>query len=76
MAGFIIGIPVALISFGAVYGYLGDMINFVLPTVINLIYVLFCFVLVMLTYQLSKRLSAKNLDTISMSEVIKAGTES
>ena len=75
LTGFIIGIPVALISFGAVYGYLGDMINFVLPTVINPLYVLLCFVLVMLTYQLSKRLSAKNLDTISMSEAIKAGTE-
>ncbi len=75
VAGFLIGIPVALVSFGVVYGYLGDMINFVLPTIISPLSVLLCFVLIMLTYQLSKWLSSKKVDTISMSEALKAGTE-
>lgn len=75
LAGFLIGIPVALASFSAVYGYLGDMINLVLPTVISPFYVLICFAVIMLTYQLSKKLSARKVDAIPMSEAIKAGKE-
>ncbi len=75
LAGFIIAVPVALASFGAVYGYLGNMINFVLPTVISPLSVFFCFAMIMLTYQLSKKLSAREVNAITMSEVLKAGAE-
>ncbi|MGI6450761.1 MAG: ABC transporter permease [Desulfitobacteriia bacterium] len=75
LAGFIIGIPVALASMGAVYGYLGDMINLVLPAIVSPLYVLISFAVIMLTYQLSKLLCARNVEAVSMSETLKVGTE-
>jgi len=75
VAGFIIGIPLVAASFGAMYGYLGKMINLVLPTIISPLYVVVCFAAIMLTYQFSKLLCAKQVDTVSMSEALKAGTE-
>jgi putative ABC transport system permease protein len=75
VAGFIIGIPVAVASMGAVYGYIGKMINLVLPPIVSPLYVVISFAAIMLTYQLSKLLCAKNVETVSMSEALKAGTE-
>ncbi|BAE85457.1 hypothetical protein SDC9_10910 [bioreactor metagenome] len=74
-AGFLIGIPVMAASMGAIYGYVGGMINLVLPTVINPIYVIVCFGAIMVTYQLSKLLCARKVHAVSMSEALKAGTE-
>ncbi|MGI6548584.1 MAG: FtsX-like permease family protein [Syntrophomonadales bacterium] len=75
VAGFVISIPVMAASMGAMYGYLGAMINMVLPTIISPLYVSVCFVAIMLTYQLSKLLCAKKVNAVSMSEALKAGTE-
>ena len=75
VAGFLIGIPVAVASMGSLYGYLGDMINLVLPPIVSPLYVIISFAAIMLTYQLSKWMCAKNIDTVSMSEALKAGTE-
>ncbi|HHU83301.1 MAG TPA: FtsX-like permease family protein [Firmicutes bacterium] len=75
VAGFIIGIPLAVASMGAVYGYLGKMINLVLPPVVNPLYVVIAFIVIMLTYQLSKALCAKSVERVAMSEALKAGTE-
>ena len=75
VAGFIAGIPLALASMGAVYGYLGKMINLVLPPIVSPLYVVISFVTIMLTYQLSKALCAKSVETVAMSEALKAGTE-
>lgn len=75
VAGFIVSIPVMAASMGAMYGYLGSMINLVLPTIISPLYVLICFAAIMLTYQLSKLLCAKKVNAVSMSEALKAGTE-
>lgn len=75
LAGFMISIPIMAASMGAMYGYLGNMINLVLPTIINPLYVVVCFASIMLTYQLSKWLCAKKVNTVSMSEALKAGTE-
>lgn len=75
LAGFIIGIPVMAASMGAMYGYLGNMINLVLPTIISPLYVVICFAAIMLTYQLSKLLCAKRVNAVSMSEALKAGRE-
>lgn len=55
--------------------YLGAMINLVLPTIINPLYVAIFFVSIMLTYQLSKFLCANRMNSVSMSEALKAGTE-
>ncbi|MDW7740618.1 MAG: FtsX-like permease family protein [Bacillota bacterium] len=75
LAGFIIAVPIALASFGAAYGYLGNMINFVLPTVISPLSVLFCFAIIMLTYQFSKKLSAREVNAINMGNALKSGME-
>jgi putative ABC transport system permease protein len=75
VAGFITGIPLAVASMGAVYGYLGKMINLVLPPIVSPFYVVISFVAIILTYQLSKLLCAKSVETVPMSEALKAGTE-
>jgi len=75
VAGFIISIPIMAASMSAIYGYLGKMINLVLPTIISPLYVVVCFVVIMLTYQLSKLLCAKRVNEVSMSEALKAGME-
>ena len=51
------------------------MINLVLPPIVSPPYVVISFVTIMLTYQLSKALCAKSVETVAMSEAPKAGTE-
>jgi len=75
VAGFVISIPVMAASMGAMYNYLGNIINLVLPTIINPLYVVVCFIVIMSTYQLSKLLCVKRVNEVSMSEALKAGTE-
>ncbi|MEL7567470.1 MAG: FtsX-like permease family protein [Dehalobacterium sp.] len=75
LIGFIISIPIMLASMGALYDYIGSMTNIVFPKIMNPLYVLVCFVLIMLTYQFSKLLCAKQVNAVSMSEALKAGTE-
>ncbi|WP_236932652.1 ABC transporter permease [Geosporobacter ferrireducens] len=75
VAGFMISIPIMAASMGTMYGYLGNMINLVLPTIISPLYVAVCFVVIMLTYQLSKLLCSKRVNEVSMSEALKAGME-
>ncbi len=75
VAGFIISIPVMAASMSAMYGYLGSMINLVLPTIISPLYVVICFAAIMVTYQLSKMLCAKKVNAVTASEALKAGNE-
>ena len=75
VAGFIIAIPIMAASMGAMYGYIGNMINLVLPTIISPLYVAVCFVVIMLTYQLSKLLCSKRVNEVSMNEALKGGSE-
>ena len=75
VAGFIISIPIMAASMGAMYGYLGNMINLVLPTIISPLYMVISFVVIMLTYELSKLLCSKRVREVSMSEALKAGME-
>jgi len=75
VAGFIVGIPAAAASMGALYGYLGNMINLVLPAIVSPLYVAISFAAIMLTYQLSKLLCARSVEAVSMSESLKSGTE-
>ncbi len=73
--GFMIGIPVMAASMGAIYGYLGNIINLVIPTIISPLYVLVSFGVIMLTYQLSKLLCSKRVNQVLISETLKAGME-
>ncbi len=73
--GFVIGVPLVVISAQAIYGYLGDMINMVLPIIISPWNIIICFLLIMLSYQISKVFCARKINKITMSEALKAGTE-
>jgi putative ABC transport system permease protein len=75
VAGFLLGIPVAVASMGAVYGYIGKTINLVLPAILSSLYVAISFAAIMLTYQISKLLCAKSLERVSMGEALRAGAE-
>lgn len=75
VAGFLLGIPIAAASMGAVYGYIGKLINLILPAIVSPLYVAISFAAIMLIYQISKLMCAKNVETVSMSEALKAGTE-
>ncbi len=75
LVGFIVAIPIAMVSMGVLYGYLGNMINLMLPTIISPLYVVISFIAIMLTYQLSKLLCAKSVEAVPMSEALKAGVE-
>jgi putative ABC transport system permease protein len=66
VAGFILGIPAAAASMGALYGYLGNMINLVLPAIVSPLYVLISFAAIMLTYQLSKLLCSRSVEAVSI----------
>jgi putative ABC transport system permease protein len=75
IAGFVFGIPVTLIFGTAMWRYLGEMINMVLPMIINPMYVLISFVVIFAVYLFTKWLCGKKLAKISMSEALKAGAE-
>lgn len=75
LIAFIISIPIMAASMNAIYGYLGNMINLVLPTIISPFYVLVCLAAIMLTYQLSKLICARKVNTVDMSEALKAAAE-
>ena len=75
LAGFLLGIPLMLLSAGAMYAYLGEMINMVLPMILSPAYVLVSFLLIFGVFWLTKRLCGRKLAKIPMSEALKAGTE-
>ncbi len=75
IAAFIVSIPIMTASMDAMYGYLGNMINLVLPTIISPLYVAICFAAIMLTYQLSKLLCTRKVNAVSMTEALKLGAE-
>lgn len=73
--GFWLGLP-AMLAFGSIlYGYVADIINMVIPMIINPLYVFMSFMLILSVYEITKWICGRSLDKISMSEVLKAGTE-
>jgi putative ABC transport system permease protein len=75
IAGFILGIPVMLMFGTAMWRYLGEMINMVLPMIMNPLYVLISFIVIIAVYLFTKWLCGRKLAKISMSEALKAGAE-
>ncbi len=75
VAGYILGIPLILLSMSALFKSLTESIRLTLPVTIGYPYILVGFAVVYLTYELSKALSRKKVDRISMSEALKAGME-
>lgn len=73
--GYFIGIPLILASMSAMFKSLTDSINLTLPVTISYPYIFVGFVVIYLTYELSKALSRRKINRISMSEALKAGIE-
>lgn len=73
--GYILGIPLILASMNALFKSLTESINLTLPINISYLYILIGFVIVYLTYELSKALCKRKINRISMSEALKAGRE-
>lgn len=73
--GYIIGIPVLLASIGAMLKSATKDISFVFPVTIEYSYIVIGFVLIYLTYEVSKSLSRKKVNRISMVEALKAQRE-
>ncbi|MFZ5353674.1 MAG: ABC transporter permease [Bacillota bacterium] len=75
VAGYIIGIPMLLASLRVMFSSMAQQMNFTFPVRINYIFMLAGFVVIYLTYELSKHLSKKKVNRISMQEALKAGME-
>ncbi len=75
IVGFIISIPIMFVSMNALFSYISSMVNVVLPAKIHPLYILICFFLIMITYELSKLICSKKLNAVSMNEALKAGIE-
>ncbi|MBX3000443.1 MAG: FtsX-like permease family protein [Caldilineaceae bacterium] len=73
--GYVIGVPVLLASVTAFMQSLTSSMQMTIPARLNVWYMLLGFVVVMLTYQVARWLSKRNVDRISMSEILKTGIE-
>jgi len=73
--GFVLGLPITLLLANAMFRFLGEMINLVLPMLINPLHVAICFVAIMGVYFFTRKLCSRKLNGISMSEALKAGAE-
>ncbi|UVI33346.1 ABC transporter permease [Paenibacillus spongiae] len=73
--GFWLGLPLMLVFGNNLYGYVAEMINMMIPMIVNPLYILISFVLIFAVYEITKRLCGRKLAKISMSEALKAGTE-
>lgn len=75
LIGFWLGLPFMLALGNYLFGYVAEITNMLIPMMVNPLYVLVSFVLIFGVYEISKRLCGRKLAKISMSEVLKAGTE-
>ena len=73
--GFWLGLPFMLAFGNSISNYVAEMINMVIPMIVNPHYVLISFVLIFAVYEITKWLRGKQLAEISMSQALKAGTE-
>ncbi|MHC1783451.1 MAG: FtsX-like permease family protein [Anaerolineaceae bacterium] len=73
--GFWLSLPLMLAFGNYLSGYVAEMVNMVIPMIVNPLYVLISFVLIFAVYEITRRLSGRALAKISMSEALKAGTE-
>jgi len=73
--GFWLGLPFMLAFGNILYGIVAEIMNMVIPMIVNPLYVLISFVLIFAVYEITKGLCGRKLAKISMSEALKAGTE-
>ncbi|APM39087.1 ABC transporter permease [Clostridium kluyveri] len=73
--GYLIGIPLSFAAMGGLMKALENSITFSMPLMIDPLYIVVGFVVVMVSYELSKLLCRKKVNAVSMSEALKVGTE-
>lgn len=73
--GYILGVPLLLMSLRAMFQSLTKEMSISLPTTISYSYLLIGFVIIYFTYEISKALSKKKISRISMTEVLKSRLE-
>lgn len=73
--GYILGILLSFASVGGLLKALEDSLTFAMPVTIAPLYVIIGFIVVMLSYGLTKLLCRRKVNAVSMSEALKAGTE-
>lgn len=73
--GYILGVPILLVSLSALFKSVTKDMTISLPITISYGYLFIGFVIVYLTYELSKTLSKKKVNRISMIEILKSRLE-
>jgi putative ABC transport system permease protein len=73
--GYLLGIPALLGTAGIFFGSLTESLQVVLPVKLNVLSMLFGFIIVMLTYEFAKWMCRKKVARIPMNEALKAGAE-
>lgn len=73
--GYILGIPLLLVSLDALFKSVTKDMTISMPIKINYAYTIFGFAVICLTYELSKLLSRRKINRVSMAEALKAGQE-
>lgn len=73
--GYILGVPLILLSLSAMFKSVSKDMNLSFPVTINYIYVIFGFIIIYLDYELSKLLSRRKINKISMAESLKSKME-
>lgn len=73
--GYIVGIPLILATMTTFYGSFTESLNLTLPVKISYAYILVGFAVIYCAYVLSKYMTKKKINRISMSEALKSGIE-
>jgi putative ABC transport system permease protein len=73
--GYILGVPLLLGSLTALFKSMTKEMSISFPVTLDYIYIIIGFVIIYLTFELSKLLSRKKINKISMSEALKSRVE-
>jgi putative ABC transport system permease protein len=73
--GYILGVPLLLASLTALFKSMTKDMSISFPVTIDYIYILIGFVIIYLTFELSKLLSRRKINRISMTELLKSRIE-
>lgn len=71
--GYIIGVPLLLVSLSALYSSVTKSMNITFPITIDYNYIIIGFIIIYFTFELSKAFSKRKINRISMTEALKAG---
>lgn len=75
IAGYILGVPLLLMSLKALYQSLTAEMSFSMPVSINIAFLVIGFAVIYITYEISKSLSKRKVNRISMNAVLKSRLE-